>query len=203
MQPNCPIRGVIFDLDGTLVDSGLDFEQMRREMGLASRAPLLEAISGLDELRRSQCEVILEAHERAGAERARLMPGVAELVARLSAGGIRQAVLTRNARQVALATLARLGLSFDPVFGREDAPPKPDPTAIWGICDLWGLARHEVAIVGDFVFDIEAGRRAGVRTVLYTAGRDPQGLLGASEADLCLRCFTEPEALLAWLAKPT
>jgi HAD superfamily hydrolase (TIGR01549 family) len=203
MRPKSPIRGVIFDLDGTLVDSGLDFEQMRLEMAIPPGTPLLEAIGALAEPRRSQCAAILDRHEKAGAERATLVPGAAELLARLCAARIRQAVFTRNARRVALDTLARLGLAFDPVVGREDAPAKPDPTAIWSICDLWGLARDEVVMIGDYVFDIEAGRRAGVRTVLYTAGREPEGLLGAAEADLVLRCFTQPQSLLAWLAKPT
>jgi len=203
MRPRCPIRGVIFDLDGTLVDSGLDFERMRQEMAIPPGSPLLEAIGALAEPRRSQCAAILDRHEKAGAERATLVPGAAELVARFRAGRVRQAVFTRNARQVALDTLARLGLAFDHVVGREDAPAKPDPTGIWRICDLWELARDEVVMIGDYVFDIEAGRRAGVRTVLYTAGREPEGLMGAAEADLALKCFTQPEALLAWLAKPT
>ncbi len=42
-----PARGVIFDLDGTLVDSGLDFDEMRREMQLPPRQPILEAIARL------------------------------------------------------------------------------------------------------------------------------------------------------------
>ncbi|HEV3022713.1 MAG TPA: HAD family hydrolase, partial [Pirellulales bacterium] len=194
--------GVIFDLDGTLVDSGLDFEQMRREMGLPPGTPLLEAIASLDEAGRSRCTAILESHEQSGAERASLMPGVVGLLRSLSQRQVRQAVLTRNARKAALATLARLGLTIDLVFARDDAPAKPNPAAIWRICDLWELARHEVAIVGDYVFDIEAGRRAGVRTVLYTAGRDPAGLPGGDQADLCLRSISEPEALVAWLAEP-
>jgi HAD superfamily hydrolase (TIGR01509 family) len=194
---------MIFDLDGTLVDSGLDFDAMRREMGLAAGTPLLEAIASLDEPCRGRCTAILERHEQSGAENATLMPGVSDFLRRLNSWQVRQAVLTRNARKAALATLARLGLCFDPVVAREDAPAKPDPTAIWRICELWDLAPHEVAIVGDYVFDIEAGRRAGVRTVLYTRGRDAERLAGGDQADLCLHTFSEPNALVAWLAKPT
>lgn len=42
-------RGVIFDLDGTLVDSGLDFDSMRREMGLDPGTPILESLATLPE----------------------------------------------------------------------------------------------------------------------------------------------------------
>src|SRR5262249_5090298 len=126
-----PIRGVIFDLDGTLVDSGLDFDLMRQEMQLPPGMFILEAMSQLAEPRASQCREILAGREWQGAERATLMPGVVEFLAQLEQRGVRRAVLTRNSREIALATLKRLGLSFDPVVAREDAPAKPDPTAVW------------------------------------------------------------------------
>jgi HAD superfamily hydrolase (TIGR01509 family) len=194
------IRGVIFDLDGTLVDSGLDFDQMRREMDLPPGQALLEALATLDEPHASRCRRILDRHEQAGAEQARTMPGVEAFLAALHARGIRRAVLTRNAREVTLATLRRLALEFDPILTREDAPAKPDPAAIWRICETWNLPRDKVVMLGDFYFDIEAGRRAGVRTVLFTEGREPQAVRGHDLADFCLRSFLEADALLAWLA---
>lgn len=194
-----PVLGVVFDLDGTLVDSGLDFEAMRREMGLPRGQPLLEALAELPPPRAQACWAILARHEQQGAQRARLMPGAAELVAALQARGVRQAVLTRNSRETALATLARLGLAFDLVLGRDDAPPKPDPAAILHVCQAWELPPERVAIVGDYRFDLEAGRRAGARTVFYTAGRDTSAVDWAALADFQLECFTRPAALLAWL----
>ena len=47
-----------------------------------------------------------------------------------------------------------------------------------------------------------AGRRAGVRTVLYTMEEEPSAARGADDADFCLRSFREADALLAWLAEP-
>jgi HAD superfamily hydrolase (TIGR01509 family) len=192
------IRGLIFDLDGTLVDSGLDFDLMRREMGLPDRQPILEALEHLDEPRRRACWAILDRHEREGAERATLMPGVAELIQSLTARGIRRAVFTRNGRQPTLRTLERLGLSFDPVVAREDAPAKPDPTGIWKICAAWGMRPEEVAMVGDYRFDIEAGRRAGARTVCYAARRPPTEV-ETWGACLAVECFSRPKDFLAWL----
>lgn len=192
-----PLRGIIFDLDGTLVDSRLDFDQMRAEMDLPPGLPVLEAIEQMAEPRASECREILARHEWAGVERATAMPGVIELLEQLHALQLRLAVLTRNSRAIADATLQRCGLRFDEVIGREDAPAKPDPTAILQLCKRWQLAVTEVAIVGDYRFDLEAGRRAGSRTVLYTAGEDLRHLDWAGLADVHLACFTEPSVLLA------
>ena len=195
------VRGLIFDLDGTLVDSALDFDKMRREMRLPEKQPMLEALATLPEPRRNECWAILERHEREGAERATLMPGVTELMASLENRGIRRAVFTRNGREPTLRTLHRLNLYFDTIMAREDAPAKPDPTGIWKICELWGLRPEEVAMVGDYLFDIEAGRRAGVRTVCYAARRLPAEV-ETWGAGFAVECFSRPDDFLAWLANP-
>ena len=195
------IRGLIFDLDGTLVDSGLDFDLIRREMSLPDKQPILEALEHLDGPRRSACWAILDRHEREGAERATLMPGVAELMQAVTARGLRRAVFTRNGRVATVRTLDRLGLTFDAVVAREDAPPKPDPTGIWKICESWGLRPDEVAMVGDYLFDIEAGRRAGTRTVCYAARRR-LAEIETWGAGLAVECFSRPQEFLAWLEQP-
>src|SRR5262245_2194501 len=111
-------RGVIFDLDGTLVDSALDFPAMRREMGLPDGRPILEALAEMPEREAARCREILIRHEDQGAQRATLMPGVSEFLCRLDELRVRQAIVTRNSRTSALAMLERLALRFDPVICR-------------------------------------------------------------------------------------
>ncbi len=130
------------------------------------------------------------------------MPGVQEFLTLLHAREIHRAVFTRNGRDVALATLRRLALDFDMVMAREDGPVKPDPTIIWRICERWQLEPSQVALIGDYRFDIEAAHNAGVRAVLYAAEEEPSPACGASEADFCLHSFTDTADLLAWFAKP-
>src|SRR5690242_16547721 len=90
------VRGVVFDLDGTLVVQELDFEAMRREIGLPSGTPLLEALERLDGLGRAAALEVLRRHELAAAETAVLNPGVAAFLDDLARRGVRRAVLSRN-----------------------------------------------------------------------------------------------------------
>jgi HAD superfamily hydrolase (TIGR01509 family) len=184
-----PVRGVIFDLDGTLIDSGLDFDRMRREMDFAPDQFILETLESLPEGdRKERCRAILRDHEQRGAMAATLMPGARELVAELDRRKIPQAVLTRNSREMTELALTRLQFRFSQVLTREDAPPKPDPAGLISICRNWNVNVAEVIFVGDFHFDILAGRRAGIPTVLFAPGDRPEF---ADQADFVVRHLSE------------
>lgn len=183
------LHGVIFDLDGTLVHQHLDFEVIRREIGLPSQTPLLEALDGMSLPHMTSAFSVIERHEQAAAETAEALPGVGQFLARLDERGLRRAVLTRNSRASALAVLARCALTgFDPVVSRDDARFKPHPDGIWKICAAWGVPPESVLMVGDYRYDIEAGQAAGSRTALITHGRD---LPFAADADLVLASFED------------
>lgn len=191
-----PLRGIVFDMDGTLLDSGLDFHAMRAEMGLPQNAPILESLKHMSAEDRERCEQILHEHEWAGADRSVPMPGVVEFLKVLDRRNIPRAVLTRNRRDLTLSVLDRLEMHFEVIHAREDGPAKPDPAVLLGICKKWNLQPAEVAMIGDFHYDIDVGRNAGTRTVLYTGGRDMQHFPWAAEADLQLHDFAEAERLL-------
>jgi len=165
------LRGVIFDLDGTLVDSGLDFGVICREIGIP-RTPLLETIADWPEDRRQQAMDILNRHEIDGAEEATVFPGVIEFLDYLKARDVRIGVLTRNCRACAERMLGRLDLPFEVLLTREDEPVKPAPDGVHAICRQWSLEPEEVILIGDYLFDLQAGRSAGCRTALVTHGRD-------------------------------
>lgn len=181
------MRGIIFDMDGTLVDSQLDFEAIRRDMGLMPGAPILEALSQTPcgpELDRMQA--VLHQHELQSAEQATLIEGVAEFLQWIDDLSIPRAILTRNSRICTDLVTSRLGLKFSHVLTREDAPPKPDPAGLLTICRHWDLAPDEVVFCGDYVFDLEAGRRAGMRTILFAPGILPEF---ANQADLIVQTY--------------
>src|SRR5205085_1814197 len=115
------VRGVVFDLDGTLVVQELDFEAMRREIGLPSGTPLLEALDGMAGAAHAAAVEVLRRHELAAAKTAQLTPGVADFLAWLDERGVRRAVLSRNMREAVEQVLRRCGLSFELILAREDA----------------------------------------------------------------------------------
>jgi HAD superfamily hydrolase (TIGR01509 family) len=193
------LRGLIFDLDNTLVDSRLDFEAMRREMGLPPGQPILEGNDRLPEAEAAACREILHRHELVGAEQATLLPGVRELLAEVARRGLHQAIATRNSRQIALATLQKLGIEIELVLTRDCGPIKPDPWPVREACSRWGVLPSEVAVIGDFRFDIECGRSAGAKTVLLTHDERPDEYPNPEQADLVLSSLVEYPRLLAWL----
>ncbi len=94
--------------------------------------------------------------------------------------------------------LSRCGLSFDPVMAREDAPYKPSPVGLWQICEAWQLAPADVLMVGDYLYDVQAGLGAGTRTALVTHGRS---LPFAHLADVTFASFEKiPDVLRRWVA---
>jgi HAD superfamily hydrolase (TIGR01549 family) len=192
-----PIRGVIFDLDGTLIDSQLDFDAMRREMGFPHGEPILEAIERLPSgPHRDRCLEILHDHERRGAESATRIVGAGELLAELDRLDLPQAILTRNSKAMTALALERLQLAFSQVLTREDALPKPHPAGLWKICNEWNFQVDEVIFVGDFRFDLLAGRAAGIRTVLFAPNGPPDY---AHEADFVVdRLMEIPGVIATW-----
>jgi len=191
-------RALIFDLDGTLVDSRLDFAAMRRELQAPAGTGLLEHIEGLPTGRaRRAAMAVVHRHEMAGAAAATWMPGAEAALHTLHEAGLRTAIVTRNSRQAARMTMERLGMPAIPLKAREDAAPKPDPEALLALAAAWALQPGHCAYVGDFHFDIEAAERAGMMPVLYV----PAGKAAPADAARS-HLLTDFRHLVAWAMTP-
>ena len=192
------VRGIIFDMDGTLIVQELDFAAMRREIGLPPDTPLLEALTAMSEAERAAANEVLLRHERIAARTARVNPGVVAFLDCLDRLAVRRGLFSRNSREAVESVLNRCALRFDAVVARENAPFKPNPEGLWQICEAWQLAPAEVLMVGDYLYDIQAGRNAGMRTALVTHGRK---WFFAGQADLVFPSFEEiPDVLRGWIA---
>ena len=181
-----PLCAVLFDLDGTLVTSELDFDAIRREAGI-ERMPILEYMASATPERRDEVNAILERHEDAAARRCRLAEGAAALFEAIVGLGLRSAIITRNSRRSVSIVTERHHLPVDAVIAREDAAPKPSPEPVLKACEALGVPPAEALMVGDFIFDIESGRAAGTRTALVRLpGRDDSGVASDVAVDSLL-----------------
>jgi len=128
------------------------------------RVPLLEYMDEAPRDRRVHVCSVLEKHEARAAKTCRLRDGAAELLRALRGRGLKLGLLTRNSRASADTVVERFALAFDCCITREEAAPKPSPAPVLTMARHFGFEPFELLVVGDYIFDIEAGRAAGART---------------------------------------
>jgi len=186
------IRGVIFDMDGTLTEPYMDFQRLRQEMGIPA-GDIVDHLMAADEAERRRLDEILHRFEEDAAMNATLQPGVHELLAALRARGIKLGLLTRNSRRSVAALTAKFGLSFDAAVTREDGPYKPSPQPVLAIAQQWGVSPAEILVVGDYVHDLHCARDAGATGVLLINDRVPEW---AKEAEHVVHELQEVLALI-------
>jgi HAD superfamily hydrolase (TIGR01509 family) len=184
-------RAVIFDLDGTLADSPLDFDAIRDEIGLRPGIPILEQLADATPAARARAELIMRRHERDAIAVAKLTDGCAELLGHLGDLAIPIGILTRNIREVVDTFSRNHGFSFQAIHTREDGPPKPSPDGVLALCQRLGVSPPETLTVGDYKFDVLAGRRAGCRTVLFAPELPAPEDLADWAPDLVVRSLRE------------
>lgn len=156
-------------MDGTLTLAQHDFEAIKRALNLPMNKGILEALQEMPASQRQRVEQAVDDWEYELAGQAEPAHGVQALLAHLQQRGDQLGVLTRNSKRNALKTLDATGLSQffqeQAVLGRDDAPPKPDPSGIHWLLQHWQGRADQAVMIGDFRFDLEAGRAAGCATV--------------------------------------
>lgn len=192
---------VLFDLDGTLLDT---FALITRAFRDACRAVLGREPSEREVLERwgqplavrfraiapSRVDALIAAYTAAydasAAALARPFPGVEDLLRRLRDGGAGLAVVTSKRRRSALRDLDVVGLlpCFAAVVASEDvARVKPAPDPVLHALRALDAETAQGWMVGDSTLDIQAGRAAGVRTIGALWGAREREALAASAPD--------------------
>ncbi len=197
-----PLRGVLLDIDGTLIDSNdahaQSWHETLREFGRDIPASVVRPLVGMggDKLLPRLLGVAAESDEgktfserRAAifreryVPRLRTTPGAKELVRRLRDAGLRLVIATSAQDDEMNAMLEQVGLD-DLVRQKttsDDADrSKPDPDIVQAALAKGQLAPESAIMLGDTPYDVEAASRAGVRTVaLRCGGWDAKALSGA------------------------
>ncbi len=159
----------LFDMDGTLTIAMHDFDAMRAELDLPVGVPILEALAQLPDSIAREKHQQLDDMELDMASAACPQPGAVDLLQSLSDKGAKLGIVTRNGKTIAERTLDACGLAgfFNPdtVISRDCCVAKPDPAGVNLMLERWSAAANDTVMVGDYRFDLEAGRGAGVTTV--------------------------------------
>lgn len=182
------VRGVIFDMDGTITAPYFDFARIRQQANIGD-VDLLDYLRSATGKEYERIDKLLAKLEEDGVASARLNRGARKVLAYLKKRGIPTALLTRNSRKSVDGVCRKLNLSFDIVVTREDAPHKPAPEPIWRIARRWRAKPGEVLMVGDYKWDVLCAKNAGAPcVVLINGGSAPDW---AKDADFVVKRLGE------------
>lgn len=213
------IKAVLFDLDGTLVNSLEDLTDainfMLADFGkkALSTAEIVRLVGkGARNLVRRALESDAPADIERGlglfvafntahiADKSCLYPGVRELLETLAANGLRLAAISNKQESLSRLILESFGLAscFDVICGGDTFPEmKPSPMPLLKVVDGFGLAPAQAIMIGDSINDIQAGKRAGITTIGCTWGYGGLGEL--AEADHLANSCNEVAEILKQL----
>ena len=167
------VEAVIFDMDGTLVDSSYDWPTIRRRLGVTG-ASMIDDLNGLPEPDRSRRWAELEEIEATATGDATLHEGAHELLEVLAQHQIATALVTNNTDANAHSILDRFGLIFNVIVTRDSGLWKPSGAPVKEAVRQLGIAPDRCLGVGDSHYDILAAREAelgGVCVLHDGAGR--------------------------------
>jgi len=212
---------VMFDLDGTLVDSALDLtaavDNMLQALGRApagetrvrqwvgNGAPVLVMRALTDEmypaddaveseLFQAAFEVFLSAYTQSNGRYSRLYPGVETVLQHLQQAGVPMAVVTNKPMAFTTPLLKALKIDhyFDQVLGGDSLPvKKPDPLPLQVVMETFGCTPERALMLGDSRNDVLAARAAGCPVICVSYGYNHGEPVDACSPDRVVDSFTE------------
>ena len=215
------ITTVLFDLDGTLVDSLEDLADAVNHVRTASALPLLtveDVRKMIGKGARNLIQMVLPASSDQERERALQLfidfntehivdksffyPGVVEMLKQLHAAGITMAVISNKHESLSRLILDALGIHdlFAHISGGDTfSEKKPSPLPLLSVMEIIGSTPEQSCMVGDSINDIEAGNAAGITTIgcRWGYGADEELQRATHQADSAYELFTILESLSA------
>lgn len=186
------IRAVLFDLDGTLVDSLEDLtdavnhirsafslqplagDAVRLKVGKGARNLIEQVLPDVPDAGIGRAlAMFLEFNRQHIADKSRLYPGIPEILHELAAHDVKMAVISNKHEDLSALILQTLGIHdlFESICGGNTYPEsKPSPLPLLKVVEKLGFAPSECFMVGDSINDILAGQRANITSIACTWG---------------------------------
>ena len=211
------INNVFFDFDGTLADTrdaivrttqaafariGLQApgeEQIQKCIGLSLKDAAMqypgmtpEPYGRFDASSHALFELFAHSNVK-------LYPDVADVLSRLDSRGFKLGIVTSRGRHSLLSLLDMLGIAsfFDGLSTVENAAHcKPAPDTVLYLLDRLGLEADETLVVGDTVYDLLMGQKAGCRTCGVSYGNHSAEMLSSVSPDAVIGSFADLEAVI-------
>ena len=195
------MKGVLFDFDGTLTQpDGIDFLAIKQTIECPHDMAILEFIKLQPPKKRVILMDILEGYEAEAALLSTPNRGAEACLSALRMRDIPIGIITRNSHKSVVSALQQFDVieyrDFQAVITREAAPPKPSPEGVFKAAAQMGCLAEELMVVGDFRFDVIAGKRAGAGTILLTNGRKSTMAPGDPKPDYVCRHLAEVVEIL-------
>lgn len=207
---------IIFDLDGTLVDSRQDIinavkvtlkrlrapvrssKEIQSFIGTGVEDLLGKSLGDLKDSYLSRALRIFEEHfRRHYADASVLYPGVKELLTHFT--DKKKSIVTNRRRQSALLTLRALGIGhlFEYVIGGDDLMcSKPDSCPLDKVIEESTASRDRTLMVGDMDIDILAGKAAGIATCAVTYGIGEKSVILKARPDFVIGSISELKKII-------
>lgn len=154
------IKLAIFDLDGTVFESFLDWKAIREKLGLQNKNILKEIFAGSEiDTRRLH---LLEKYEKENTRKTQPIAGIKPFLGFLESKGVVSSLITNNSQGNTRYLLKKFQINFSIVVTREMKFWKPSPDAFLYLLDTHACRPDEAISIGDSHYDIMASSNAKI-----------------------------------------
>jgi phosphoglycolate phosphatase len=207
--------GVVFDLDGTLIDGydaihdALTYSLSRLNLPVPTRRETREMVGhGLERLIEMAAgpdrvpegvRLFREHYPEVAVEKSRLMPGVKPVLEELERRGFPMSLASNKPSAFSRLILEARGVAgyFREIIGPDDRhPPKPDPKMLRSLIAAMGSRAESTVCVGDMEVDVEFARAAGCPVIVIPSGSRSREFLAGAGADLLIDSLEDLPAAL-------
>jgi len=211
------VKNLIFDVDGTLIDSrediasaqlwvlrqlgeeGISKEQLYPHIGRTLTEVFTDLLPEEKHGRITQAKMMYLGRYRPRAlDTTTLFPGVESTIATLHTRKVGLAIATTKSTKTARKVLSHFGIAqyFDPVQGTDETPPKPDPYILNSILKQRSWSAGDTVYIGDHEMDLRCARNAGISSCLVTFGALDRAGAEQLQPDVIIDRFEESLGLI-------